>query len=650
MAEPIINEQFEEFIGSRNLPGQSQLEYFNKENNLGFGNEAQLFNFAGAVSGKPITGWADLAQPFRVDAPKEIPAPALEQPKSRFDLDTLMAENDKVRQQLLSTFAPSGEEISLQKRLFELQNEDRATELSALAGINKAEDNIVPMEVITGDQDKIMRQANLALQTNAFRQQPIVQSLQLFQQQREALQKTLMAQQEFGQFDMNMAFQFQQLQKQEQEKAKEFALKYSVTTPAYSPDGITVYATSDGKPLTEPEFFARFGFKDWKEVPKGFIQTKFETAEDRAMAFEREQFEFTKDMSLAELGLKKQDLILKQAELQLKTAPGANFDQTMNLLKSYLGQSKTFIEVKESWLRIQASAQNPSAAGDLALIFNYMKMLDPGSVVREGEFATAQNSAGVPEQIRARYNKVLNGERLGDDQRNDFVNRAGSLYDAQKSQQANIESIFRRTAEQFSGVDANIAIPDLSTMPGDDPTLNQGWDGLLEGKNPVDINAALNSGGLSVDGPVSKSKNSFFQTIAKASKYFGSPLWSKGLDYVVAKGTPLPSPFAGTVESAGYKKGWGNQVAVRLSDGSLALFNHLDKINVKPGQKIGQSSLLGTIGNTGNVLKSDGTKPTAKELAAGRGSHLDLTIKNPKGSYLSAKEVETFVNKYRTLA
>jgi len=34
-----------------------------------------------------------------------------------------------------------------------------------------------------------------------------------------------------------------------------------------------------------------------------------------------------------------------------------------------------------------------------------MKILDPGSVVREGEFATAQNSAGIPERIRAKYNR-----------------------------------------------------------------------------------------------------------------------------------------------------------------------------------------------------------------------------------------------------
>jgi hypothetical protein len=66
--------------------------------------------------------------------------------------------------------------------------------------------------------------------------------------------------------------------------------------------------------------------------------------------------------------------------------------------------------------------------GDLSLIFGYMKMLDPGSVVREGEFATAQNAAGVPERITNIYNKVITGQRLSPSQRGSFKGQAKGLY------------------------------------------------------------------------------------------------------------------------------------------------------------------------------------------------------------------------------
>ena len=77
---------------------------------------------------------------------------------------------------------------------------------------------------------------------------------------------------------------------------------------------------------------------------------------------------------------------------------------------------------------IEASAQDPTAAGDISLIFAYMKMLDPNSVVREGEFATAQSAGSVPQTLWSKYNQALTGERLAPEVRNDFVNRANKLY------------------------------------------------------------------------------------------------------------------------------------------------------------------------------------------------------------------------------
>jgi len=104
------------------------------------------------------------------------------------------------------------------------------------------------------------------------------------------------------------------------------------------------------------------------------------------------------------------------------------FSDTQDLRKEFTGLSKEFIMQRDAIGRVQASAQDPSAAGDLALIFNFMKILDPGSTVREGEFATAENAAGIPERIRAKWNKAKAGERLTKKSRADFVGRANKLF------------------------------------------------------------------------------------------------------------------------------------------------------------------------------------------------------------------------------
>lgn len=142
------------------------------------------------------------------------------------------------------------------------------------------------------------------------------------------------------------------------------------------------------------------------------------------------------------------------------------FTQESKLRDEFRNLSKDFLQVRDSFGRIQESAKNPSGAGDLALIFNYMKLLDPGSTVREGEFATAQNSAGVPSRVQAMYNKVLNGERLADDTRKDFVTRSKSLYERQRTTHKKLEKQYKALAGRY-GVDGNRVVTDyeLDELP-----------------------------------------------------------------------------------------------------------------------------------------------------------------------------------------
>ena len=66
---------------------------------------------------------------------------------------------------------------------------------------------------------------------------------------------------------------------------------------------------------------------------------------------------------------------------------------------------------------------------DLAMIFAFMKMLDPRSVVREGEQAQAQGTGGLFDQLVNNYNKLLGGGSLTDMQRTSFRDLAMSYYE-----------------------------------------------------------------------------------------------------------------------------------------------------------------------------------------------------------------------------
>lgn len=120
---------------------------------------------------------------------------------------------------------------------------------------------------------------------------------------------------------------------------------------------------------------------------------------------------------------------------------------------------KSFSEQSQAFGRIVASAENPSPAGDLALIFNYMKVLDPGSTVREGEFANAQNAGGVDDRVRSLFNQVMVGTRLTEGQRADFVSRAQRLYGNAEQGYAKTEKFYKGLAQR-AGLKPEDVIPD----------------------------------------------------------------------------------------------------------------------------------------------------------------------------------------------
>jgi len=139
-----------------------------------------------------------------------------------------------------------------------------------------------------------------------------------------------------------------------------------------------------------------------------------------------------------------------------------------SMRKEFTGHSASFVDVRDSYNRVKVAAKNPSAAGDLALIFNYMKMLDPRSTVRESEAASVANAPGVPEKIRALYNRILAGERFSPASRADFVERASMLYGEQLTSHKKLVSEYKRLATS-AGVSPDDVIVDFESGGGSDP-------------------------------------------------------------------------------------------------------------------------------------------------------------------------------------
>lgn len=74
-----------------------------------------------------------------------------------------------------------------------------------------------------------------------------------------------------------------------------------------------------------------------------------------------------------------------------------------------------------------------------------------------------------------------------------------------------------------------------------------------------------------------------------------------GVDWYAPVGTPLRSPWSGTVIQSSYSKKAGHTVKVRHDNGYETVYMHLDKRAVKRGQKVRAGQNLGTVGKSGNA-------------------------------------------------
>jgi hypothetical protein len=133
-----------------------------------------------------------------------------------------------------------------------------------------------------------------------------------------------------------------------------------------------------------------------------------------------------------------------------------SFDQENALYGRYIQQTAPFQTVAQSYGALEAATKDHTGASDMALIFSYMKMLDPGSSVREGEYATAQNTGSVPERVRAMYNQIVGGTKLTDVQRNEFVKQARLLAASSTAQLHQLMERYRDTAKRYGLNPANV--------------------------------------------------------------------------------------------------------------------------------------------------------------------------------------------------
>ncbi|MDQ1049157.1 M23 family metallopeptidase [Streptomyces sp. V4I2] len=85
----------------------------------------------------------------------------------------------------------------------------------------------------------------------------------------------------------------------------------------------------------------------------------------------------------------------------------------------------------------------------------------------------------------------------------------------------------------------------------------------------------------------------------------GGAVWSSGshtgVDFHAASGTSVQAVGSGTVVEAGWGGSYGNNIVIKMNDGTYTQYGHLSSIGVSVGQTVTPGQQIGLSGATGNV-------------------------------------------------
>lgn len=143
----------------------------------------------------------------------------------------------------------------------------------------------------------------------------------------------------------------------------------------------------------------------------------------------------------------------------------ADFDDETTLRKEFTKESGAFKEVATSFSNITKSLQEQSPFGDLSATFGFAKMIDPESVVREGEKIVIEKAGSLPQNVVQAIQRVNTGESLTPTQRRDLLTTANEVFSTHAEQQQGRVATYTGIAERNNLDIEDVVVTIAETLP-----------------------------------------------------------------------------------------------------------------------------------------------------------------------------------------
>lgn len=200
---------------------------------------------------------------------------------------------------------------------------------------------------------------------------------------------------------------------------------------------------------------------------------------------------------------------------------------------------------------------------------------------------------GVNLDTLVSVNRISNANKLRPGQKIKIPNRNGLLYAVQKGE--SLEEITEKYEIDLNKVLSFNKIYDKDNINAGDEIFLPGAKYTLEER--IDKFGQM----FSLPTKVTRISSVFGYRVHPITKVRTKHM---GVDIQGSLNTPIYAARKGKVIFAGYSGGYGNLVIVRHDKGYTTYYGHLNKITTRVGANVGQGTMIGRMGSTGNSTGS----------------------------------------------
>ena len=205
----------------------------------------------------------------------------------------------------------------------------------------------------------------------------------------------------------------------------------------------------------------------------------------------------------------------------------------------------------------------------------------------EAEYVAAREHR---EEVKAKY-EVVKAE---------FEGKQAELQEEQDRLEAELEEAARLIEEIQADIDSHAEeIAELEAAENEANALIDEMVAEIEAERRKNQAASVNSGWAGFLWPV----DCYYITSCAGNRWHpitGGWKYHSGTDIGASYGMAVYAAAGGTVTLADWNGGYGNCVMIDHGNGYYTLYGHLSAINVYAGQWVGQGSVIGYVGSTGN--------------------------------------------------